>query len=175
MLKKLLLIVSCLLFASCAANQTARVAESNQAETAPKTSRPNPKEAVKLASLNAAQIKAGAAGQIELKINVVEPFHVNSNPPSEPNFIPLEIKFADTAGVTVGKPVYPQGAPKKFEFSDKPLSVYTGEVTIKLPVTIAKTAAGLQTLNGELKFQPCDDEVCYPPQTVVVALPVMTN
>jgi len=62
---------------------------------------------------------------------------------------------------------------KKFQFSEKPLLVYEGEIEIKLPVKAdAKASKGEQTVSGKLRFQACDEAVCYRPQTVDVVLPI---
>lgn len=121
-------------------------------------------------------VKTGSLTNAVLTLKIDEPFHVNSNPPSEKNFIPLEINVENAAGITVGKPIYPEGKAKTFAFSDKPLSVYAGETTVKLPLKANQTATkGQQTLSGQLKFQACDEEVCYPPQTVNFQMPVIIN
>ncbi|MEP6924694.1 MAG: protein-disulfide reductase DsbD N-terminal domain-containing protein [Pyrinomonadaceae bacterium] len=128
-------------------------------------------------TIGKAEVKPGSASEAAISLKIHEPYHVNSNPPSEKSFIPLEISLENGAGLTIGKPIYPKGEPKTFTFSEnKPLSVYSGEVTVKVPLKADKTAvAGQQTLNGKLTFQPCDEEVCYRPQTVDLKLPVTVN
>lgn len=177
----------CTLAAACSQADTARnsansnAAASNTATPAQtagsQTAKPNPAEAVKFSVEKPTEITAGKSGEAILNLRIVQPFHVNSNPPSEKNYIPLEIKFDGQNGVSVKNPIYPKGNLKKFAFSEnQPLSVYDGEIAVKLPLEIAKTAAkGVQTLNGKLSFQACDDEVCYRPQTVAVQLPIVIN
>ncbi len=152
------------------------IAASNAAKPA-QTAKPNPAEAVKFSVEKATEIAAGKSGAAILQLRIAAPFHVNSNPPSEKNYIPLEIKFDNQNGVSAKNPIYPKGTLKKFAFSEnQPLSVYDGAITVKLPLEAAKTAVkGAQTLNGKLSFQACDDEVCYRPQTVSVELPVVVN
>lgn len=135
-----------------------------------------PSETVKFSAPNV-ELKAGEAKQADLKITVTPPYHVNSNPPSEKSFIPLEISFENADGITFSKPIYPAGEKKKFEFSpDTPLSVYKNEVTIKLPIKAEKSVStGQKTLKGKLSFQPCDEQVCYPPQKTDVTLAVNVN
>lgn len=178
------IILSLILLSACGATQpNLSNTTSNQAKTAqtpalPKDNKPkfNPAETVKF-SPPAIELKSGGASEAELKITILPPYHVNSNPPSEKNFIPLEISFENAEGITVGKPVYPKGEMKKFAFNpDEPLSVYEGETVVKLPLKADKSAAaGQRILRGKLGFQPCDDEVCYPPQKIDVTLPVTIN
>lgn len=181
-MKKLFFVAFCLAFAACGASQqNSTNAVSNQPKTSEspirqKNEKPkfNPAEVVKF-SVAPVEIKAGSSAQAEIKLTIVEPFHVNSNPPSEKAFIPLEISVENSEGITAGKPVYPKGVMKKFEFSSTPLSVYEGDTIVKLPLRAEKSTVGQKTLKGKLSFQPCDHEVCYPPQKVDVTLPITVN
>lgn len=179
--------VSLVLFSACNANQQAQqntniTTTTNQTKTSANSpaseNKPvvKPAETVKLTAASA-ELSAGGAGEAQLKINITPPFHVNSNPPSEKNFIPLEVNFEKADGITVGKPVYPKGEMKTFAFSpDKPLSVYEGAIEVSVPLKADKSVAkGEKTLKGKLGFQPCDDEVCFPPQKIDIALTVNVN
>jgi hypothetical protein len=167
-MKQNLLILFCLILTACAGNENPRGNSSNQTAKA----QPKPAEAVRF-SAEKTQIKAGNSGEAVLKLKIQPPFHVNANPPSEDNLIPTTIEFESRNGLTFEKPNYPVGELKKFQFSEKPLLIYEGEVEIKLPVKAdAKAAKGEQNVSGKLRFQPCDEEVCYRPQTVDVVLPI---
>ncbi|HEX8396509.1 MAG TPA: protein-disulfide reductase DsbD domain-containing protein [Pyrinomonadaceae bacterium] len=171
-MKQSLLILFCLVLSACAGNENPRGNSSNQTANAQKTSQPKPAEAMTF-SAEKMQIEAGNSGEAILKLKIQPPFHVNSNPPSEDNLIPTTIEFESKNGLTFEKPNYPVGELKKFQFSEKPLLIYEGEIEIKLPVKAdAKAAKGEQTVSGKLRFQPCDEEVCYRPQTVDVVLPI---
>ncbi|HEX8567838.1 MAG TPA: protein-disulfide reductase DsbD N-terminal domain-containing protein [Pyrinomonadaceae bacterium] len=167
-MKQSLLILFCLILTACAGNENPRGNSSNQTANA----QPKPAEAVRF-SAEKTQIKAGNSGEAVLKLKIQPPFHVNANPPSEDNLIPTTIEFESKNGLTFEKPNYPAGELKKFQFSENPLLIYEGEVEIKLPVKAdAKAAKGEQTVNGKLRFQACDEAVCYRPETVDVVLPI---
>jgi thiol:disulfide interchange protein DsbD len=151
---------------------------SNQASvTSPETEKPRDAKGAVFVKAEKAEIKAGGAGEATFVVTINEPFHINANPPTDKNLIPTEIKFEAQNGVTAGKPVYPKGDKKSFTFNQgKELSVYTGEVTIKMPLKVAAgTAKGEQILNAKLRFQPCDDEVCYPPKEMDFVIPLMVQ
>jgi DsbC/DsbD-like thiol-disulfide interchange protein len=167
-MKQSLLILFCLILTACAGNENPIGNSPNQTANA----QPKPAGAVRF-SAEKTQIKAGDSGEAVLKLKIQQPFHVNANPPSENNLIPTTIEFESKNGLTFEKPNYPPGEAKKFQFSEKPLAVYEGEVEIKLPVKAdAKAAKGEQTVNGKLRFQACDEEVCYRPETIDVVLPI---
>ena len=113
---------------------------------------------------NAAPPGSAATLQVTLKIN--PPFHVNSNPASLPYLIPASVTLTAVPNVKSGKPVYPAGTPKKFAFSDQPISIYQGSVIVKVPLAIdAKAALGSVKLNGAVRYQACNDTNCFAPTT----------
>ncbi len=124
-------------------------------------------------SIQKVVIKSGATVDAIVKLKISEGFHINANPPSEPNLIPTEIKLEPQEGISAGNIVYPKGEPKSFTFSEgKKISVYQGEVEIKVPLKAERTAAkGEKTLKAKLRVQPCDDEVCYPPKNLDLEIP----
>jgi hypothetical protein len=72
--------------------------------------------------------------------------------------------------------VYPKATEKKFPFADKPLAVYEGDAELKTTLKIEKTAKkGERSIPASLRIQACDNQVCYPPGTVELAIPVTIN
>jgi hypothetical protein len=61
----------------------------------------------------------------------------------------------------------------KLAFDENPLSVYGGQVTLRVALAAAKDAAnGTHLLAGSVRFQSCNDEVCLPPASVPFTLEV---
>ena len=62
---------------------------------------------------------------------------------------------------------------QKFQFSEKAMSVYEGDirtpVKFKVPATAPK---GLTHLTGKLRYQACNDRMCLPPRTLDVKVPL---
>ena len=76
-------------------------------------------------------------------------------------------------GLSVGPVSYPKALDKKFPFAEKPLAVYEGESEIKATLKAAKSAKpGQRSISGRLRIQACDDQVCYPPGRLELAIPV---
>jgi DsbC/DsbD-like thiol-disulfide interchange protein len=119
------------------------------------------------------KVRKGSAFQLAVVLDIGSTFHINSNRPLDPNLIPTKIELLPTEGVTYGAMAYPRGKNEKFKFSEKPLSVYSNRVVIKVPATAtAKLPIGQQTLKAKLRYQACNDQACFPPKTVEVAIPV---
>jgi hypothetical protein len=71
------------------------------------------------------------------------------------------------AGFKAGNVVYPKGQLHTFTFSKKPLNVYEGTLTLRIPVTaLASAPVGSQQISLKLRYQACSTAICLPPVTV---------
>jgi hypothetical protein len=117
--------------------------------------------------------KRGAPATVTLKVSLPAGFHMNSNTPTEANLIPLTLKW--TGGPLEGGAItYPKPELETYTCTaGKPISVVTGafEVTTKFQVPAA-AAAGPAAQTGTLKYQACNDRMCFPPKTIPVNVTV---
>lgn len=97
-------------------------------------------------------------------------FHANSNTPSDEYLIPLTLKW--TGGpLTVDGISYPKGTLEKYSFSPKPLSVVEGEFSISTKFKVPADAPnGAAAQNGTLRYQACNDHMCFAPKSVPVSV-----
>jgi DsbC/DsbD-like thiol-disulfide interchange protein len=116
--------------------------------------------------------KRGAAVQARIPLAVQPGYHVNSNTPSDEYLIPLKLTWKSTGALEAGAVTYPKPSLEKYEFSEKPLSVFTGkfDVTANFKVK-ADAPAGPGAAVGQLRYQACSERACFPPKTVDVTLP----
>jgi thiol:disulfide interchange protein DsbD len=99
-------------------------------------------------------------------------YHVNSNKPNDEYLIPLRLSW-NASPLEVLEIAYPQAQTANYSFSDKPVSVLSGQFDIVTRFRVpAKAPLGASVLNGKLRYQACDDTSCLPPKTVEVKLPV---
>ena len=115
--------------------------------------------------------KPGATVPVEIRIDLRDGYHVNSDKPSDPYLIPL--RFTWTSGIAQAVEVkFPQPKMEKFSFSETPLSVFDGQFRTTTTFKIAAGApAGPVKVVGKLRYQACNDRMCLPPRTVDVAVP----
>lgn len=100
-------------------------------------------------------------------------YHVNSNTPSDPYLIPLRLTWAPADPLKLASQVFPQPSMEKYSFSEKPLSVFSGQFEIITRFEVPATAKpGMLSLSGKLRFQACNDQMCLQPKTLDVSLPV---
>lgn len=121
-----------------------------------------------------ARVTAHAGHSVDTTIHVElrSGYHCNSNTPSEDYLIPLRLSWAPGV-LTVTGIVYPPPKMEKYQFSAKPLSVFTGDFDIVTKFKVAASApAGGAELQGKLRYQACTNTLCLPPRTITITLPV---
>ncbi len=116
--------------------------------------------------------KKGSDVTVTLKASLPSGYHANSNKPTEAYLIPLTLKW--TAGpLQVETITYPKAEMEKYSFSDKPISVVTGEFSIATKFKVpADAQSGPAAQTGTLRYQACDNKACYPPKNLPVNVTV---
>jgi Disulphide bond corrector protein DsbC len=132
------------------------------------------KPAVQVVSIEAAPLTKGKAAPVALKFRVTPGFHVNSNKPNSELLIPTVLKLDTPTDFSLGNIQYPDGEQLSLSFSpSEKLSVYTGDFTVQATArTIGAVRPGSYRVHGELHYQACDNNACYPPKSVPVAFDV---
>ena len=114
-----------------------------------------------------ARIAAGTTVRAALEVSLPEGFHVQSNQPRDPSLIPTKISFTPPAGVTVSEVVFPPAVELKQLGVEQPLAVFEREFAIGVVFSVAKaTARGDLVVPGQLRYQACNDAICFPPKVV---------
>ena len=114
------------------------------------------------AAAPSAPVAAGARAEVDVTVRIAEGFHVMSDHPSEPTYIPTAVTIADAEGVTVGAPSYP--ASSSFPLGDRTLSTFAGTIVVRLPLDVASDARpGERHLNGSVRYQACTSTRCLFP------------
>jgi uncharacterized protein YyaL (SSP411 family) len=99
--------------------------------------------------------------QLHLKLTIADGYHVNShNPGGDPkaSLYATVLQLPEEVG---GNVEYPAGEDLKLGFSDQPIRVYGGEVTLVAHLT--NPPAPGSKVRVSLSYQACDDQACLPP------------
>lgn len=116
--------------------------------------------------------RRGSEAQVALKLAVRNGYHINSNTPSEEYLIPTVLSW-ESAPLAVRGVTYPKGESVQYEFSAKPLLVYSGAVTVMSRFAVPRDATpGTTTLKGKLRYQACTEKMCLAPRTLDISVPV---
>jgi DsbC/DsbD-like thiol-disulfide interchange protein len=164
------LLLVCLVFAGCTNSQQPNAG----------TSVSNPEQPKRIASENvvkveapAAEINAGASTQVSVRLKIDDGYHINANPATFPYLIPTQLEIPKADGISAADIKYPPPLQRTFSFADAPLAVYEGEAELKASLIADKAATlGQTSIPAKLRIQACDDQVCYPPGTIDVWIPV---
>ncbi len=112
--------------------------------------------------------KRGEPLQIKTSLQLQGGYHLNSHKPEDPYLIPLKLTWDANAVETVSVS-FPEPKHEKYQFSEKQLSVFTGDFAITS--TVKPKIAGFTVLTGKLRYQACNHNACLPPKTIDLKIP----
>jgi hypothetical protein len=109
---------------------------------------------------------------VKLPLELRTGYHCNSNKPADEYLIPLKLTW--TSGPLESPEVtYPAPQMEKYSFSEKPLSVYTGNFELVTKFKVSSSAMPGQVMaTGKLRYQACTDRMCLQPKTIEVSIPI---
>ena len=114
-------------------------------------------------------IQPGQTVTVELRVELPENIHVQSDKPRDPYVIPTVLTFTLPEGVTVEEITYPASTDFLLAGWKEPLAVFEHEFTIEVRLALdADVSPGEMVVPGSLLYQACDDTVCFAPATAAV-------
>ncbi len=147
---------------------TASVSAEAGLQTVPKT------DVTPLADRNAA--RSGEEFRVAIEVRLPEGVHVNSNEPRDPLLIPVVLTVHPPAGVSVLEVTYPEATDLEQIGVEELLAVYESNFTVGVRLAVAPDIPpGSLTVPASFRYQACDEQMCYFPQTASTAwtLPVV--
>lgn len=132
-------------------------------------------EGKQLTATLGASSSTAAPGQrikLTLDIDLLPNMHVYA--PGVEGYIPIEWKMLDSEAVQVHAPVLPHPEKLYLKAIDETVPAYRNHFRLVRDITIAPEnkvrpaggGSGQFTIDGALRYQACDDRVCYIPQTL---------
>lgn len=150
--------------------------QGNESQATPRESTAKPKissQSVVKVTTQPVELPVNGSGEAIVRITIQPGYHINANPPTYAYLKATELELPESEGVSVGFIKYPKPITMKFSFAEKPLEVYEGETELKVLLKAAKSSKqGNHSVAGKLRIQACDDQVCYPPGSLEVMIPV---
>lgn len=113
------------------------------------------------------QIHSGMNFKIALRVYILGTWHINSNVPAEDFLVATNMDIPSESSFSFSEFKYPEALSLFLEFSERPVSVFEGELliggVIPIPedITLGKHAIPLQ-----FTYQACNDQACLPPETL---------
>ena len=118
------------------------------------------------ASASPGHVHLGQRIALTLDIELKPSMHVYA--PSVEGYIPIQWSMAENAAIVAQPVVTPPPQMLHLEALDETLPVYSGRFRLVRDITLATDAKvkGPLTIEGTLRYQACDDRMCYVPKTV---------
>ena len=123
---------------------------------------------------SADRAQRGRTVQAAIVIDIPAGYHVNSNRPLNKYAIPTNLKIGAPRGVMISAVAYPRATVRRLKaVNNEPLAVYEGRAILRFSVTVpANYQAGSADVVARVKFQSCNDDVCFPPKTQEVNMSI---
>ena len=116
-----------------------------------------------------APVAAGSTVHVVLKVVLPEGLHVQSDKPRDPGLIPTALTIAAPPGVKVLRTTYPKAEDFKQAGGGPTLAVFSGTFLVDVQLSIAPSVrSGALEVPGELRYQSCTEQVCFPPSRAPV-------
>jgi DsbC/DsbD-like thiol-disulfide interchange protein len=126
--------------------------------------------------LSSSNVQRGRSVQATLVMDIPSGYHVNSSRPLEKFLVATQLQIEAPKGIRVGPVMYPRAVLRTFKFSKNKVSVYEGRATLRVNVSVpAGFSSGSTELKARLRYQSCNEEACFPPQTREISLPLSIN
>jgi hypothetical protein len=116
-----------------------------------------------------AAVAAGARVALRVDVEPKAKMHVYS--PEQKDYIPVSLTLEKNPAIAAAPAVFPKADQYFFKALEETALVYSKPFQIVQPVTLASSAKPGATIvvKGTLKYQACDEAVCYRPEQVHVS------
>jgi hypothetical protein len=127
------------------------------------------------ASASNGRVRSGQRISLVLDVHLGRRLHVYA-PGVKSDYIPIDWSMKESPALTVRAARYPSSKMLRLKVIKETVPVYQDTFRLVRDVTVARDpvlrplldADGKLTIEGALKYQACDDKLCYPPEIVPV-------
>jgi hypothetical protein len=119
------------------------------------------------------QAVAAPGGSVSLWVDVTPKPNIRVYGAGAKGFTPVALTVSMPPEVSAGRPKYPSTELLETPGLDERVPVYRTTFRIVQPITVARTAKrnSIVMIAGTLKYESCDDRLCYP----LASLPISWN
>jgi len=110
---------------------------------------------------------AGKKATLQLDVEPKPGMHVYS--PGQKDYIVVQLTLEANPAVTAAKAKFPAGEKFVMPALNETQIVYSKPFRITQDVTLKSAPGAPVTVKGTLRYQACDDKICYVPQNVAVS------
>ncbi len=115
-------------------------------------------------------VRPSAPGsRVSLRLDVTPKPTMHVYAPGQPDYIPISLTVEKSDRYAPHAAVFPKPEALHFAPLDETQLVYSKPFRIVQEVTLARAPRGPVTVTGTLRYQACDDTLCYPPRNIPVS------
>lgn len=115
----------------------------------------------------------GRTLQAAVLVEIPQGYHINANRLLGKIGVPTSLKIEAPGGLRISPVAYPRAIVRRLQVSDEQLALYEGRAVMRFNITIpANYQDGMTELHARLRYQSCNDEVCFPPTTREITMPI---
>jgi hypothetical protein len=112
------------------------------------------------------RIQPGMDLKIALRVDILGAWHINSHFPTEDYMDATSIDIPAESSFSFSEVKYPKAFSVFVEFSERPISVFEGEILIFGVISIPEDIAlGKHKIPLQFTYQACNDMTCLAPET----------
>ncbi len=116
-------------------------------------------------------LRPAQLNMLTVEIELRSDMHVYGHPLPD-GYIPIELNVEESDGLQALDITYPQAQPLRFDLIDETLPAHAGTFTIKARCRGGRREEGQIRVDASLRYQACDAQECYLPQTLHFDLPL---
>lgn len=110
---------------------------------------------------------------IFLRLKISKPWYLHGIKSEGEGLIPTVLSFRESPGLKLEGIRFPEPDRKKFEYTSKPIEIFSGNILVKATLVVSGDASsGGQVIKGNLSYQACSSKVCLPPEKVPVSISI---
>jgi DsbC/DsbD-like thiol-disulfide interchange protein len=129
----------------------------------------NPQETPHLRLTTSTNVDRVAAGsKVTLQVDVAPKPKMHVYAPGQEGYIPIQLTITGDPAFTAAKAKYPVGKTYVMPAINETQLVYATPFRITDELTLAPAISGVVIVKGNVRYQACDDAICYLPKTVPV-------
>ena len=118
-------------------------------------------------TLSASDTVLHGGQRVKLRVDIDVPRNSHVYAPGVKGYIPVEWKLSETPSVELLPLDYPVSKTMHLKAIDETVPVYEGKLTLEREIIAGqRLPAGEVRIEGSLRYQVCDDRVCYVPEAV---------
>ena len=121
-----------------------------------------------VATIGASNSSVAPGERIALTLDIELGPNMHVYAPGVEGYIPIDWKMEDSPTAQVNAAVFPRAEKLYLKAIDETVPAYRDHFRLIRDVTIGAGAPGQLAVEGSLRYQACDDRVCYIPQTLAL-------